>query len=155
MTDQELHAISAEILGMIESEIAVGRCPQPAWLVHAVVTSWRNPPSGPDADKWLLCGYGHVRTIVRQVVRSRRSDKDDDAQLVLEGFQRLHRWYIVPRGGEQTIVAVDRLTVEEALMIIEELNRSKRGLDIHIDEMQRYIDEVLLPRAAGSAGGAA
>lgn len=147
MTEQEQHAISAEILGMIEGEVAVGRCAQPAWVVHAVVSSW-DPPGGRDADKILLCCYGHVRTIMRQVVRSRRPDNDEDAQLVLDGFQRLHRWYIVPRDGDPTIVGVDHLTVAEGLAIIEELNRSKRGLDIHIAEMQRYIDEVLIPRSA-------
>lgn len=148
MTKNEEQAIAAQIRAKIEAALAAGHSPQATWIVNAIVSEW-DPPRGRDSDKWTLCGYANVRTIVRSVVRSYKpDDESDDSQLILDGFERLHKAYLVSRDDEQAVVRVDRLTVSEALTIIDELNRSKRGLDIHIAEMQRYIDEVLIPRAS-------
>lgn len=148
MTDEQIKAISTEVRDLVEQMIASGQSVEATWLVHAVVSTWE-PPGGRDADKWTIAGYQAVRTIVRQVVQKWRPSNDEtDPQVVLPGYEKLHSAYLIPRGGKQQVVRVDMLTVEEALSIVSELMRCKTGIDLHINELYRYIDEVLRPKEA-------
>jgi hypothetical protein len=139
--------ITSEVNDMIGQFLAgTGRC-STKHVVQAIVTAW-SPPGGPDEDKWLHCGYGHVSQVVASAIKKYdiQEDGTDDRQLVLDGYEKLHRAYRV--RGE--LIRVDKLTVADAMDVLAQLDRCESGIRIHRNEMQRYIDEVLIPRGNGN-----
>lgn len=133
--------ISVEVNDMIEQFLAgTGRC-ETRHVVMAIVSSW-SPPGGPDEEKWMHCAYEAVAQKVGSAIK--RFDvkaEEEDEQLILPGYEKLHRAYRV----KGRLVRVDQLTVAEALHVLSELERCETGLRIHKNELQRYIDEVLIP----------
>jgi hypothetical protein len=117
-------------------------------VVTAVVTSW-SAPGGPDEDKWLHCGYIAVDRAARDWARRwevKEEEGKEEAQLILPGYEKLRRFYTVK--GET--VRVDRLTISDAMAVLAELDRCESGIRLHRNELQRYIDEVLIPAGNGN-----
>jgi hypothetical protein len=156
MTDRQMQSIVIQVRELIEKYVANGESLHAAWLVTEVVNSWV-PAGGADAEKWTISGYANVRDIVRKQVQRYKPDEqesDDDTQpLLLPNYKKVHRAYLIERGGKQTIVPVDKLTVAEALGIIDELTRCETGLRLHRNELMHYIDEVLIPNQAKNTAG--
>ena len=150
MTKEQEASIASEVRALLERRLAEGVVVQTDWLIHEVIGEWE-APRGRDADRWTFCAYQAVRKIVRDVVRKGEAPSDDSPQLVLEGFEKLHRWYPIVRADDRVLCPTELLTVEEAFAVIEDLRRCQRGLDQHINELLRYIDEVIIPRDRGVA----
>ncbi len=137
MTNAELER---EVEGLVEERTARGEATAPSWVVQAIMLAHEGL-HGTDKDFYLLCGYEHVRDVVRAVVRRRKLDDDGpDPQLVLPGFKRLQREYIVVRDGEQIIVPLSDMTREEGDQKISELRGMAEGCLNHADELDRWLD---------------
>ncbi len=94
--------LEQEIALAAEKAIANDRVISAKWFTHGIVKGWESP-DGVDADRWLLCGYEHVRSTFRRVVSryalSPEGESQLDPQLTLEGFERVRKVYLVKRGG--------------------------------------------------------
>lgn len=140
------HDITSAVNEMIEQFLAsTGRC-KTQEVVQAIVSAW-SAPGGSDEDKWMHCGYLAVSQVVGTRIKTFDvKDDDKDEQLVLDGYEKLHRAYRV----KGQLVRVDKLTVAEALDVLAELERCEQGLRIHKNELRRFIDEVLIPAGNGN-----
>lgn len=127
-----------EVQEIIERFISEGKSIAASWVVQAIVKSHPDV-SGADANWYILCGYEHARDSVRQVLRRYKpSEEGPQEQVVLPGFERLQKAYLVDRGNEQTIVPVQDLTDAEIEAKEIELEIMGRGCYQHRDELKRY-----------------
>ncbi len=127
--------VSSIVTGMIEANGSA----QPAWVTQQVLKKHKRI-SGADKAFYVLCAAEHVRDSVRRVLRKYRPDPESetDPQLVLPGYDRLQRAYLVNRGNEQVVVRIDLLTDEEIDAKIAEYQRMAAGLKKHANELRRY-----------------
>lgn len=131
--------IIAEVRSIIDRAVEQGEASPPqAWLVHSVVQAHQQIEGG-DKDFYVCCAYGHVATCVRKALRlEKETEMQDNEELLLPGFKRLHRRYSVERGGEQRVVPVDAMTPRELRAKAQEYVGQARGLNEHADELIRY-----------------
>jgi hypothetical protein len=115
-------------------------------LVTSIVAGWSESIAGPDEDNVRASAYIGVSKVVADVVRGRLGENEQEIreQCSFPDFPLIHRAYQV--DGET--IRADKLTVAQAMRVIEELRRVQRGTELHIHEMQRFIDEVLIPKSA-------
>jgi hypothetical protein len=150
MTDQQRSEIATQVRDVIDQWLATDDEVQLELVIQAVLGSWEYP-GGKDADKWLTGGALAVRSIARSVVRAYESRQEPEQADLFPGYDKLHRAYVVPQGQRKgRVVLVEKLTIAEAMAIMAELYRNRTGLDVHINELQRFIDEVLIPRGNGN-----
>lgn len=146
--------LEREIRDVVETTLAHGDLPRANWLTHEIVAS--HHPDGaefPDFDR--LCAYGHVRATLRNVIRRYKTvpDEEVDPQIVLPGFERLQRAYLVEREieGEVTQIPVplDQMNGEEILAKVSELRRMAAGCEKHALELERYHADHFFKEANG------
>lgn len=65
----------------------------------------------------------------------------DQGQLVLEGFERLQKYYMVTRDDERVGVHIYDMTKEELIQKKSELRSMRKGLEVHEDEIDRFISQ--------------
>lgn len=112
----------------------------PDWITQAVMADHADV-DGKDADFHLCCSRAQVRNEVRQQLNKFKPQETPTAtQLVLEGFERLQHYYLVPRDGEQVAVRIDELSDEEIDAKAEEQETMGRACFQHADELRRYKD---------------
>jgi hypothetical protein len=118
-------------------------------LIMKIVSS-RVAPTGPDADFFVHCAYVCVSKAVADATRqfsiNGQPDDENQNQCAFPGFEKIHRAYQI--DGE-TVLA-EKMTVGQAMRVLDELRRVQRGTELHIHELQRFIDEVLIPRGNGN-----
>jgi hypothetical protein len=137
--------ISAKIDWLMKNN---GRTLHPEWICQAVMSD-HTDIAGRDADFHLCCSRLSVRKEVTQVLN--RIDKDERdprdpkrrEQLTLEGFDFVHKYYVVPRKESDGIieliaVRVDDLTDEEIDRKADEYEAMGRTCMLHADELRRY-----------------
>jgi hypothetical protein len=154
--------LRVKIHKLINREIALGRIVQLRWIVGHLIESIKVPKNwnGTESegaqrrrDEALIVLWEGYRQIVGQVMRERKQDESDEtSQGVLPGFKQLQAAYSIRRPtGEldendkpikaESIVPIGLITREEMIAKLRQLIRMRDGLNIHIEEMQRYIDE--------------
>lgn len=78
------------------------------------------------------------------VVMKQMADIKPDAdanQLVLDGFEKLQKYYMVTRDDERVGVHIYDMSKEELLQKKQELRAMRKGLEIHEDEIDRFISQ--------------
>lgn len=136
MTETDLqHEVSQIVIDRINS----GEPTNAAWLTQAVVGAHPDI-HGSDAEWYTYCAYGSVRDAVRDVLRKYRPDpkQEPDRQILLPGFERLQQAYLISRGGDQVLVAINQLTDEELEEKAREYEVMAQGCLKHADELRRY-----------------
>lgn len=105
------------------------------------VISRHEQVEGEDKDFYLLCAWGHVRVVVRQVLRRYKGEPEVelDQQIVMPGFKRLQRGYLVERGKESMLVPTDQLKNEELDAKAKEYDQMAEGCRLHALELRRYM----------------
>lgn len=95
---------------------------------------------GRDAGWYRLCAYDQVRDVVRQAFRRFKPDRkgETDKQLLLPGFERLQKRYLVSRQGQQMAVRIEQLSDDEAAAKVAELLGMAHGCTEHAKELKRY-----------------
>jgi hypothetical protein len=130
-----------EIQTIVEVGISANRPTPASWLTNEVVASHPDI-KGRDTDWYVLCAYEHVRDTVRQVLRQYKGEEPESPpQLLLPGFKRLQRAYLVERDGEQSVVPINQLSDREILAKIREYERMAIGCTEHAEELRRYREQ--------------
>jgi hypothetical protein len=113
----------------------------PDWITTAVMSDHPDV-DGKDADFHICCSRAQVRNEVCQQLNKFKPAADPLApmQLVIEGFERLQHYYLVPRDGEQVGVRVDELSDDEIEAKAVEQETMGRACFQHADELRRYKD---------------
>ena len=130
----------AEVAELVERGLSEGRTVQAASLVGAVI-SRHERIEGEDKDFYLICAWSHVRVVVRQILRRYKGEPaaEPDQQIVMPGFQRLQRGYLVERGKGSMLVPTKQLRNDELEARAEEYGRMAEGCNLHALELRRYI----------------
>ncbi|MCH8517495.1 MAG: hypothetical protein LAT68_14310 [Cyclobacteriaceae bacterium] len=89
--------------------------------------------------------YDYVRRMVSSMFNrykaSAQTDDEVDGQLVLPGYKRLQRRYLVHEGTESLAVRVEEMTDEQLLEKAVELRQMGAGCFQHAREIDRYMSE--------------
>jgi hypothetical protein len=131
--------LDREVESVIKAAINKGDVLPVTWLTQAIVATHKDI-SGADADWYAVCGYGHVRAMVRAAVRRFKPDAESevDRNLILPGFERVQTAYVVERDGEQNFVPTGQLTNDEIETKAVELEQMGAGCFLHAKELRRY-----------------
>ncbi|MBN3756040.1 hypothetical protein G3N95_24070 [Paraburkholderia sp. Tr-20389] len=140
--------LNCEIDEVIEA--TVGKKP-PDWITE-VVMQRHNQPDGEDRDFYLVCARGYVRSMVgKRLGRAKLSTAIvPDEQLVLPGFTRVQKEYLIEEEGVTVSIPIDDMTDEQIAEKEAELTVMGTGCFEHAAELQRY----RLARAASREQGA-
>ena len=132
--------LTAEVAELVRRGLLEGRTVQTSWLANAVI-SRHELIEGDDKDFYVLCAWSHVRVIVRQVLRRYKAEPEakTDPQIVMPGFERLQRGYLVDREKESVLVPTDQLTDAELNAKANEYGRMAEGCRLHALELRRYM----------------
>lgn len=130
-----------QVIRTLEDDNA--RALHPEWITQAVV-NLHPDVDGADADFWRVVGRAEVRSQVRAKLNRYKvkPELQPDAQLVLEGFERLQQRYIVTEDGEQVAVRIQDMTPAQRRSKAAELRAMGAGCYQHADEMERYDAQV-------------
>jgi len=136
MKEAQVHA---EIQEIIEDALTHGQDPVASWIAHAVLI--KHPCAEfEEAEFFTLAAGKYVRDAVRHVLsRYKVSTNDADPQLLLPGFKRLLKAYLIDRRGEQIVVAIERMTSGELTDKADELDAMAVGCQEHARELRRYL----------------
>lgn len=129
-----------DLIAEVEAVVSSAQCAiETDWIANLVMSNHRDV-SGEDAEFYVLCGWAHVKTAVRAVVRSFKPEPEDvpDAQIVLPGFERLQTKYHCERNGKSWLVPIDELTDEEIDAKAHEYETMAEGCRLHAAELRRY-----------------
>jgi hypothetical protein len=87
--------------------------------------------------------WENTRREVNRVMKKMAGIEPEETsnQLVLDGFERLQQNYMVTRDGERIGVHIYNMTVTELIDKKNELRAMRRGLEIHEDEIDRFISQ--------------
>lgn len=138
MKEAQIHA---EIQTVIEGALADGQDPVASWIAHSVLI---NHPCAEfeETEFFILAAGKYVRDAVRHVLsRYKASSKDTDPELLLPGFKRLIKAYLIDRDGEQKIVAIQRMTGFEIARKADEYDAMALGCRDHAAELRRYLSD--------------
>ena len=130
--------IDAKIIQAIESNGTVS----PIWITQEVMAD--HPDfSGDDADFRLCCSRTTVRKEATQQVNKidkiGQKDGDSSAQLILEGFQHMHRVYVFGAGENALGIPTEVASDEQLEGKAKEYAAMGAACLDHADEIRRYI----------------
>lgn len=100
--------------------------------------------SGDHKDFWSWCGYSTVRDATRRAINKRAGDHpeaDKEEQFILPGYDHVHRYYVVNRGGDDIGVPVHQLTDDEIDQKASLYRSMGRSCFNHSRELQRFKHE--------------
>lgn len=129
--------INAELDALAERDLPW----QAEFIAHAIVGRHNDGlDEGEHRDFWTFCGYAKVRDETRRCINSRAGDsaKGDPAQLTLPGYQHVHRYYVVKRGGVDVGVPVHALTDAELDMKAGMYRSMGQACFAHARELARF-----------------
>lgn len=137
-----MSSLMTEIEEVIRGALDAGQIVEAAWVTQSVMLT-HVEIEGPDADWYLAIARQHVRDSVNKVIsRYRPKETDgDDPQLVLTGFDRLQKAYMVKRGDKNVIVPVEQCTDRELRDRANDYRRMARGCEDHAHELNRYVED--------------
>ena len=140
--DREIDSKAQEMLDNNGKHIHKG------WLVNAVMRD-HDSITGDDADFAVCLAHAHVTKRVEHYFRRIKEAEQEggtDDQLILPGYEKLQRRYIVTRDEAQVGIDVWDLTDDELDAKAHEHRAMGRGHFQHADELDRFRAE----RAASS-----
>jgi hypothetical protein len=133
----------AEIQTLIDQVITANREEDPAWFIQRIVARHRGI-RGKDKPFYVLCAYEHVHDTVRSALRQYHSPPEEDGQrpqLLLPGFKRVQRAYLIERKGTRKLVPTALMTPAELRTKAKEYREIGAGCREHALELDRLADD--------------
>jgi hypothetical protein len=114
----------------------------PDVITSFVMTRWQEVAGDAD-ERYLFASHWCLREQVRKRLNRYKviPGTDVDEQLLLEGFERLQKRYLVEENGEQVAVRIEKMTRKQFEDKIAEFESMREGLSQHIQELRRYMNE--------------
>ncbi len=137
-----LSDLTTEIEHVIETMEGEPRL-HPDWIAQAVMQ--RHPCiEGEDREFYFMLARAHVRDQVRKRLNRYKAEPEieSDRQLVMEGFERLQKRYLIAEDGEWVAIRVQDMTRSQRLAKAHELRVMGAGCYQHARELERY-DQML------------
>lgn len=136
---KELTAEVDVIIDRLQSEDAPRI--HPDWITQEVMGAHQGI-EGEDCDFYLCTGRAAVRDAVRaRLNRFKASPEvETDRQLVLEGYERLQRHYLVNEDETQVAVHIEMLSDDQLLQKASEYRAMGKGCFEHANEIDRYLN---------------
>lgn len=130
----------ARVLGQHEENDA--QVIDPDVVTEMVLSGWGNI-EGDHADAFLCAANLYVRNEVRQQMNryKLKEEEEPDSQLVLEGFERLQKWYLVEQHGKPRAITVEAMTDDQLYEKAQELKRMGDGCYQHAAEIYRFVEQ--------------
>lgn len=134
--------LSREIAQEMESRIFKRETLNRDWIVQAILAK-HSDVAGDDVDFHLCASRKTVENAVRQQINrfDVKAEVTPDRQLVLDGFERLQRYYAFEERGVQVAVPVEDMTDAQLEAKEVELMAMGAGCYQHADEIRRYRDQ--------------
>lgn len=111
----------------------------PDWITQTVLDRHADI-EGEDADFYLCVGRETVRAAVRKRLNRYKAEPSvkADEQIVLEGFERLQKHYLIDEDGTQVAVNINVMSDAQLASKALELRAMGEGCFQHADEIERY-----------------
>ncbi|MFP4895779.1 hypothetical protein [Paraburkholderia sp. EG304] len=111
----------------------------PDWITEAVMQR-HVALEGEECEFYLVCSRGYVRSMVgKRLGRAKLSTSIvPDEQLVLPGFTRVQKEYLIEEDGTTVSVPIEDMTDEQIIEKEAELTAMGTGCFEHAAELQRY-----------------
>ena len=123
-------------------EVTTGR-KHPEWITEAVMQN-HTAPEGEDGEFFIFTARSYVREAVGKILGRAKLSAAlvPDTQLVLPGFSRLQKEYLVDdEDGTTVSVPVEEMSDAQLLAKRDELRAMAEGCQQHADEIERYVEE--------------
>lgn len=132
-----------EIAAKVAEYEAAGKEIVPQFITHEIIQSHEAglARQNDHTDFFRHFAYkGHRKDVGSYIAKKYGDDRSsgEERQPVLPGFEHLQRHYIVPRGGEKVVVAIELLTDEEIDAKVEFLRKRSASDVAHADEFVRF-----------------
>lgn len=129
--------INAMVLDNLNAEIAV----HPNFVTTQILEK-RKDIKGKDTDFYQCVAYAQVRHEVGNCIRRLKITPESavipDPQLILPGFVRLQKAYLVDNDGIQMAIPITKMSRKQRFEKINELRVMGDGCYQHADELERY-----------------
>lgn len=135
-----MDSIYTEVREFVSEKVAAGVIVRVDWLTAEYIGS-KSRIDGDDYPFYHACAQAHINEVVRRVVGKYDSKPkaENDAQLVLPGFEHLQRAYTITREGVVVLVPVDKLTDDELLQRAAEYDLMAKGCRNHAREIRQFV----------------
>lgn len=136
--------LTKEIRAIIDSRIQRNDPVKPDWVTKEILDAHQEI-SGDDSDFYFCLAREAIRDQVRKQINRFRLTPEQalvvDKQIVLPGFERLQRAYLIEINGDQIAIPIEKMTDAQLQTKITELEAMGDGCYQHATELKRYRDE--------------
>ncbi|MEK7888261.1 hypothetical protein AAB992_14170 [Burkholderia contaminans] len=121
--------------------VTIGR-KHPDWITEAVMKRHPVPP-GVDGEFYVFAARGYVRKVVAETLTRAKLTASlvPDEQLVLPGFLRLQKEYLIEEDGTTIAIPIEEMTHDQLLIKADELDLMGEGCHQHAEEIRRYVGQ--------------
>lgn len=131
--------IHSEVRRLIADCVGRGEVRSVASYVDIIMAD-HSAIEGRDADFYIICARRSIKDIVSATIgKFAPKTKQQDTQLVLDGFEHLQVAYTFERMGEVVLVPVDQCTDIELAARAAEYEDMAKGCRSHARELREYI----------------
>lgn len=146
--------LAKEIRAIVDGRIKRNMPVQPDWVVKEILDSHQEI-TGNDSDFYFCVAREAIRDQVRKQINRFRLSQEQavaiDKQIVLPGFERLQRAYLIEIRGKQIAVPLEKMTSLQRQAKIAELQAMGDGCFQHAEELERYDSEHPAPPCQAAA----
>ena len=133
-------SLQNEVRRLIEEKIDAGQVVRVNWIAAEVM---QNHPDidGADAAFYRTCTRLHLPNVIKKATKryEDREDRAPDHQMVLPGFERMQKAYLVHRDGQPLLVPIDMMADEELAQRADLYVAFSRGNLAHAKELREYL----------------
>lgn len=133
-----------EIWEVVDEITNSGAEPPKSWITRGVLK--RHPaPEGPDQELFHFSLQETVGRAVRRAMGRLKAKEDqmDQHELLMPGYKRLQRFYLVPRDDEHVVVRLENMSCADIDAKIAEYQSMAEGCRQHVQELRRYARQLV------------
>jgi len=134
----QIKSITAEISNAINLRVERGEIVNLRDFTHQFVA--QKSISGEDADFFRICTFAKVQEVAGSCIKKFNTKQAKSSiDILLPGFERLQLAYPVMRGGNQMLVPIELMSMQELSQRAEEYEGMAKGCLDHASEIRAYI----------------
>jgi hypothetical protein len=141
MTEQERMSerqLKDQIEAIIEDRQMSGDPVPMSWVITATINKLGDPLANPFHQLTAAIGVHYLVRKVLQYRKKQETGAEPEQEDLFPGYTRLQRSYTIERNGEQVLVHLEHMTLEEGKTKAKELRSFAAGAMRHADEMDDY-----------------